>query len=115
MLLLFFFFRLTLFAPHRYVGEVMTPRAYAELVATKYKGREHFHCMTLDSGLVVDGGSFGGEARWAVSFLRLLLHARARTHTHVFTHAHTYTHTHIRTQSHAPTHAHAHAHHVRKV
>jgi hypothetical protein len=42
----------------------MTPQAYADLVATKYKGRTHFHCMTVDSGLVVDGGSFGGEARF---------------------------------------------------
>lgn len=33
-------------------------------VNTRYRGRDHFHCMTIDAGLVVDGGTYGSEARF---------------------------------------------------
>ena len=48
----------------RFQWPIMTKEEYADVVKTRYAGREHFHCMTLDSGLVVDGGTFGGEARF---------------------------------------------------
>lgn len=42
----------------------MTPEAYADRVKADYQNRTHFHCMNLDGGLVIDGGTFGGEARF---------------------------------------------------
>ena len=47
-----------------YLGEVMTTDAYAIKVQLEYAGREHFHCLNLDSGLCIDGGTFGGEGRF---------------------------------------------------
>lgn len=42
-----------------YLGEVMTIKQYQERVQTTYADRDHYHCLNLDSGLVVDGGSMG--------------------------------------------------------
>eukprot|EP00730_Choanoeca_flexa_P003153 TRINITY_DN11309_c0_g1_i3.p1 TRINITY_DN11309_c0_g1~~TRINITY_DN11309_c0_g1_i3.p1 ORF type:complete len:1540 (+),score=400.41 TRINITY_DN11309_c0_g1_i3:253-4620(+) len=48
-----------------YVGEVMTVDQYAERVATEYEGaRDHFHCLNLDGGLVIDAGQTGSDARF---------------------------------------------------
>lgn len=47
-----------------YVGEVMTTEAYGDKVRTTYANRQHFHCINLDAGLVIDGGEHGGEARF---------------------------------------------------
>ena len=47
-----------------YLGEVMTTDTYAIKVQLEYAGREHFHCLNLDSGLCIDGGTFGGEGRF---------------------------------------------------
>eukprot|EP00039_Didymoeca_costata_P007157 m.96860 g.96860 ORF g.96860 m.96860 type:complete len:1364 (-) comp13568_c0_seq3:1323-5414(-) len=47
-----------------YYGEVMTADAFQEKLQREYSGRKHFHCMTLDANLVIDGGTLGGEARF---------------------------------------------------
>ena len=42
-----------------YVGEVLTTEAYHERLGTTYAGRQHYHCLHLDGGLVIDGGLMG--------------------------------------------------------
>ena len=44
-----------------YVGEVLTVEAYRDRAAGEYAGRRHFHCLTLDRGLVIDGGKMGAS------------------------------------------------------
>lgn len=42
-----------------YLGEVVTTDQYRVRLKTVYNDSGHYHCINLDSGLVIDGGLQG--------------------------------------------------------
>ena len=44
-----------------YTGEIISFSMYKERVLTVYKDAEHYYCMELQNGLVIDGHTMGNE------------------------------------------------------
>lgn len=42
----------------------MTQKDYIERVSSEYQDRQHFHCLSVDSDLVIDAGRRGSDARY---------------------------------------------------
>jgi hypothetical protein len=42
-----------------YYGEILSAAQYRERVDGEYSAARHFHCISLDGGIVIDGGAMG--------------------------------------------------------